>query len=107
MVPSNLIDKWGQDLKTFCERYLQHRSAIQDEGASRKELTNRAAVRYGVARHSNELLKLLDDPSRERCHLIFLAHGAMGRQQSDMWIRLAVIAEALRRHGRGTGRLVE
>ena len=58
-------------------------------------------MRYGVARHSVDLMKLLDDPPRERCHLIFLAQGAMGRRQTDKWIRLALIAEALRRHGRG------
>jgi hypothetical protein len=107
MVPANLVDKWVQDLKTFCELYLDNRSAIERDQSSRNELIDASAVRYGIARHSNELLKLLDDPSRERCHLIFLAHGAMGRQQTDTWIRLAVIAEALRRHGRGTGRLVD
>jgi hypothetical protein len=40
--------------------------------------------------------------------LIFLAQGAMGRTQSDKWIRLALIAEALRRHGRGkASRLIQ
>lgn len=36
-----------------------------------------------------------------RCHLIFVAQGAMGRQQNDKWVRLALIREAFRRHGRG------
>lgn len=108
MVPANLVDKWKQDLKTFCELYLEDRRPIQRNGATRKELTNRSAVRYGVARHSVELMKLLDDPPRERCHLIFLAQGAMSRQQSDKWVRLALIAEALRRHGRGkASRLIQ
>jgi ERCC4-related helicase len=101
MVPANLVDKWEQDLKTFCELYLSNRQAVRKESASRKELTAASSLRYGVARHSVDLMKLLDDPIRERCHLIFLAQGAMSRSQTDKWIRLALIAEALRRHGRG------
>jgi superfamily II DNA or RNA helicase len=108
MVPANLVDKWEQDLKTFCELYLENRHPIQKEGSTRKNLTSPTAIRYGVVRHSVELMKLLDDPRPERCHLIFLSHGAMGRRQSDKWVRLALIAEALRRHGRGkASRLIE
>ena len=100
MVPANLVDKWEQDLKTFCELYLEGRKPVnrQGEDARTKDLAAPAAVRYGVARDGVELMKLLDDPARERCHLIFLAHGAMGRRQNDKWVRLALIAEALRRH---------
>jgi len=101
MVPANLVDKWEQDLKTFCELYLQHRHPVRRDIASRKELVEPTALRYGVGRHSVEFMKLLDDPPRDRCHLIFLAQGAMGRRQADKWVRLALIAEALRRHGRG------
>jgi hypothetical protein len=32
-------------------------------------------------------MKLLDDRPRERCHLIFLAQGAMGRKSVDKWVR--------------------
>ena len=101
MVPPNLVDKWEQDLKTFCELYLEDRQPLRRDGAARKHLMDSTVVRYGVARHSVELMKLLDDPRPERCHLIFLAQGSMGRRQSDKWVRLALIAEALRRHGRG------
>lgn len=103
MVPANLVDKWEQDLKTFCELYLDGRKPVhrQGEDVRTKDLVAPSAVRYGVARDGVELMKLLDDPARERCHLIFLAHGAMGRRQNDKWVRLALIAEALRRHGRG------
>ena len=101
MVPANLVDKWEQDLKTFCELYLDGRNPVRKGEASRKNLIAGSAVRYGVARHSVDLMKLLDDKRKERCHLIFLAQGAMGRRQTDKWIRLALIAEALRRHGRG------
>ena len=101
MVPPNLVEKWEQDLKTFCELYLEGRYPITQLSASKRVLTDPSALRYGVARHSVELMKLLDDPSRERCHLIFLAQGAMGRRQKDIWVRLALIAEALHRHARG------
>lgn len=98
MVPANLIDKWVQDLKTFCELYLENRHPVERDKAERRGQT---AVRYGVARHSVEFLKLLDDPPHARCHVIFLSQGAMSRRQSDKWVRLALIAEALRRHALG------
>lgn len=101
MVPANLIDKWKQDLSTFCELYLEncrlvHRNDINQHNESENDI-----VRYDSARHSVEFMRLLDDPADERCHLIFLAQGAMSRSQTDKWIRLALIAETLRRHGRG------
>lgn len=101
MVPPNLIDKWEQDLKTFCELYLDGPMPVDRDTASPKELRSKDAFRYGIARHSVELMKLLDDTPSVRCHLIFLGQGAMARRQSDKWIRLALIREALRRHGRG------
>jgi superfamily II DNA or RNA helicase len=108
MVPSNLVDKWKQDLSAFCDLYLDGRRPLDRDVATAKELTGPNVLRYGVALHSIELMKLLDDPSRVRCHLIFLAQRAMSRRQSDKWIRLALIAEALRRHGRGkANRLIQ
>jgi len=101
MVPANLIDKWEQDLKTFCSLYLDDRKPVRRDVAERSHWLAASSVRYGIARHSIDLMKLLDDTPRERCHLIFLAQGAMSRRQSDKWIRLALIAESLRRHGRG------
>jgi hypothetical protein len=101
MVPANLVDKWVQDLRTFAELYLENRQPLQREPAGGKLLTSPGWLRYGIARHSIQLMKLLDDPPRERCQLIFLAQGAMARRQTDKWVRLALIAEALRRHGRG------
>ena len=101
MVPANLIDKWEQDLATFCELYLENRRPVRCGSASRKDLLAPEAMRYGTARHSVELMRLLDDPPRRRCHLILLAQGAMSRSQTDKWVRLALISEALRRHGRG------
>ena len=108
MVPSNLVDKWKQDLGTFCELYLDRRRPVDRGAATTKDFADPSVLRYGVALHSIDLLKLLDDPPRVWCHLIFLAQRAMSRRQSDKWIRLALIAEALRKHGRGkAGRLIQ
>ena len=82
MVPANLIDKWVQDLKTFCELYLEDRWPVFRDEASSRELRHASAVRYGIARRSVELMRLLDDKARERCHLIFLGQGSMGRGAS-------------------------
>ena len=108
MVPRILVDKWEQDLQTFCELYLDDRKPIRQETADRKSRRAKNSLRYGIALHSVELMKLLDDPPGERCHLIFLKQGAMSGRQSDKWIRLALIAETLRRHGRGkASRLIQ
>jgi superfamily II DNA or RNA helicase len=101
MVPANLVDKWEQDLKAFCDLYLVDRKAVRVDLASDAEKKTASSLRYGTARHSVELMKLLDDEARIRPHLIFLAQGAMSRKQTDKWVRLALISEALRRHGRG------
>ena len=108
MVPANLIDKWEQDLKKFCELYLANCYSVNRATATISCLADQTAVRYGIARHSVELMRLLDDPPRERCHLIFIAQGAMARSPTDKWIRLYLIGEALRRHGRGrANRLIQ
>ena len=108
MVPSNLVDKWEQDLKTFAELYLKDRQPILNADAKQSDWVAPTALRYGIARHSVELMKLLDDPPRKKCQLIFLTHGAMSRNQSDKWVRLALIAEALRRHATGrASRLIQ
>ena len=101
MVPANLIDKWQQDFVTFCELYLKDRRPVRCRGTRRKDLTAPNVVRYGIARHSVELMRLLDDPPRERCHIILLAQGAMSRSQTYKWVRLALISAALKKHGRG------
>ena len=61
MVPSNLVDKWEQDLSTFCDLYLDGRRPVNRDIATTKDLTDPSALRYGVALHSIELMKLLDD----------------------------------------------
>ena len=67
---------------------------------SKNEIVRPNVIRYGWANHSVDYLKLLDDPKRMRCQIIFLAHGAMSRGLNDEWIRLALIWETFRRHGR-------
>lgn len=101
MVPPNLIDKWEQDLKAFCALYLDAREPMRRDDTTTRLSPGATAVRYGVARHSVELMGLLDDSPQERCHLIFVGQGSMARRQTEKWVRLALIAEALRRHGRG------
>ena len=99
MAPANLVGKWERDLKTFCELYLPTRVPVPHDANQRK--MGPKYLRYGIAKHSVEFLKLLDDDRRYRCHLILLASGAMNRTQTDKWVRLALIAECLRQHGRG------
>lgn len=99
MAPANLLDKWVQDLHTFYSFYVDGHRPVRR--GSEAKVPARSQLRYGVARHSIEFMQLLDDEARTRCHIVFVAQGAMGRRQSDKWIRLAFIAEALRRHGRG------
>jgi superfamily II DNA or RNA helicase len=100
MVPPNLVDKWEQDLDAFCTLYLDNTFPVRRDGAESRELRKAGALRYGVARHSIDFLKLLDDKPRERCHIVFLAQGAMSRAQNDIWVRMALIRETLLRHGR-------
>lgn len=107
MAPPNLIDKWANDLKTFCELYVSGHNPIDRNQATPKELRASDAFRYGIARSSVDFLKLLDDPARVRCHIVFLAQGSMARRQSDKWVRLALVREAFRRHARGRSALVQ
>lgn len=99
MVPPNLIEKWEQDLHTFCSLYLDGVTPFSENPPAKPRGKSHATFRYGKAQHSVEFLRLLDDP-KDRCQLVFLAQGAMSRAQTDKWVRLALIRETLRRHGR-------
>ena len=107
MAPPNLIDKWANDLRTFCELYVSGHNPIDRNQATPKELRASDAFRYGIARSSVDFLKLLDDPASVRCHIVFLAQGSMARRQSDKWVRLALVREVFRRHARGKSALVK
>ena len=84
MIPPNLINKWPNDFKFFCN------SCITDPKI-------RAKLKYGIARRPEEFLRLLDDEEKKRSSVIFLTHGAFGRNMSDGWIKLAIIQKALYR----------
>lgn len=101
MTPPNLIDKWVQDLNKFCELYLDSKEAVDRNKPEDGKLRKRTSLRYGTARHSVDFLKLMDDDARESCHIVFLSSRAMSRQGTDPWVRLALIRETLKRHGRG------
>ena len=79
MVPSAVAEKWPTEWAVFSERCLS-----QNHGIRASE-----PVRSG-----SEFLKLLDDPARERKHLIFVTHGALTRQLNDPFIKLAIIRQA-------------
>ncbi|MGB8854349.1 MAG: DEAD/DEAH box helicase [Pirellulales bacterium] len=101
MVPSNLVAKWQQDLKTFCELYTAGRRPVPVGVATHDELVAHDAIRFAAVKDGAAFLRLLDDPRPVRAHLIFVSHGAMSRQRMDKWVNLCLIAEALRRHARG------
>jgi len=87
MIPPNLVDKWPNDFRLFCE------ACIEDEKI-------RAQLRCGIARRPEEFLRLLDDEESRRAAIIFLTHGALTRNMGDGWIKLAILQKALyRRHG--------
>ena len=88
MVPPSLQRKWPTDFELFRERCLPREIA--------------GALRHGRATKAVEFLKLLDDPPARRKQLIFVTHGAMSRGLNDKWVKLAIIAQAIRRkHGVG------
>ncbi|MCC7003567.1 MAG: hypothetical protein IT357_15525, partial [Gemmatimonadaceae bacterium] len=101
MAPPALLTKWAGDLKAFAELYVEDATVCDVAERPSGGRSRGTVIRFGVARHSIDLMRLLDDAPRERAHLIFLAQGAMRRKQTDKWIRLALVAETLRRHARG------
>jgi len=101
MVPSNLVEKWKRDLGVFCDFYLNGVTPLDVTKTKDDKVLRRPGVlKYGTALHSVEFLRLLDDVRSRRCHVVFLAHGAMSRGLSDHWVRLALIWETFRRYGR-------
>lgn len=86
MIPPNLFKKWPNDFKLFCD------ACITDPAIKSK-------LKYGLAKRPEEFLRLLDDQEENRCAVVFLTHGALARNMSDGWIKLAIIQKALfRRH---------
>jgi hypothetical protein len=81
MVPAGVQQKWPQEWEVFAERCLKGGTDIRATSHS---------IRNGA-----EFLKLLDDPTSRRKHLIFLTHGALTNSLSDPWIKLAILRRAL------------
>ncbi len=100
MAPANLVEKWAQDLQTFCDLYVKDMVAVRKTPERASPVRQPGQLIFGVARRSVDFMRLLDDPIKERCHIVIMSQTAMARRQSDKWVRLAFIAEALRRHGR-------
>ena len=82
MVPSAVLEKWQRDFSVFVENCLT------------EDLQSR--LRMGTADNGVEFLKLLDDPPERRKQVIFLAHGALSRKLSDIWVKLAIIQRAMK-----------
>lgn len=82
MVPAALREKWPKDFEVFRNRCLPPK-------------VNKV-LRAGSAARPVEFLKLLDDPARRRCHLIFVTHGTMSSALYDKWVMLALIGRAIR-----------
>ena len=82
MVPSSLQSKWPRDFEVFREKCLPNTE-------------DKTRLRVAVATRGAEFLKLLDDPGKERSHIIFLTHGALSRSLQDPWVKLAILRSAL------------
>lgn len=79
MVPTSVATKWPLEWSVFSDRCLPAGHGLRATGP----------IRSG-----SEFLKRLDDPASRRSHLIFLTHGALTRNLSDPWIRLALLRRA-------------
>ncbi len=82
MVPPSLREKWPRDFELLRQKCLPSDAAGQ--------------LRCGRAERAIEFLKLLDDPPSRRKQIVFVTHGAMSRNLNDKWVKLAIIAQAIR-----------
>ena len=87
MVPAGLQSKWRADYELFRERcitkYTEHE------------------VRFEQASNGLEFFRLFDLPARKRPRVVFLTHGALGRNPEDPWVKFAILKRAM--HGRHLG----
>jgi hypothetical protein len=83
MVPAGVQEKWPREWQVFEEKCLKGVSGIRATAES--------------TRNGADFLKLLDDPSSRRRHIIFLTHGALTNSLSDPFIKLAIVRRVLRR----------
>lgn len=80
MVPPALTQKWPQEWKTFAEYCLPAHSKLR-------------ATEHTIQRPA-EFLRLFDDDAKTRNHIAFVSHGALTRQLSDPYTKLAIIRSA-------------
>lgn len=87
MVPAGLQSKWRADYELFRDRcitkYTEHE------------------VRFAQASNGLEFFRLFDLPARKRPRVVFLTHGALGRNPEDPWVKFAILKRAM--HGRHLG----
>lgn len=88
MVPTAVLIKWQMDFSVFLDNCLP--------------VTLRKKLNLAVADNGVEFLKLLDDPPERQKQVIFLAHGALSKNLSDGWVKLAIIQRAMK-HRRNAG----
>ncbi len=82
MTPPSLRYKWPKDWNVFRENCL---------APALRERFRAKTAESGVA-----FLRLLDDPSDRRAHVIFLTHGALHRALGDGFAKLAVVKRAFK-----------
>jgi len=83
MVPPALTQKWPQEWQTFAQYCLPPDTGLR-------------ATKHTITRPA-EFLRLFDDDAAHRFHIAFVAHGALTRQLSDPFTRLALIQAAFHR----------
>ena len=79
MVPPAVADKWPKEWAVFRARCLRPGHDLRSAGPIRR---------------GSDLLKLLDDPTPARRHIIFLTHGALTSSLTDPFVRLALLRQA-------------
>lgn len=80
MVPPALTKKWPDEWETFQERCLPAGHGLR--------------ATLSTIRTPAEFLQQFDDDARARNHIVFVAHGALTRQNRDRFTRLAIIRSA-------------
>jgi hypothetical protein len=81
MVPPSVREKWPREWDVFRDMCLSGTTKIR---ATQESVTK-----------GTEFLKLLDDPSSRRNHLIFLTHGALTSGLTDPFVRLAIVRQSM------------
>lgn len=87
MIPASLKEKWPRDYEVFRERCVTKQSDRD--------------VKFAQATNGLAFFRLLDLDAKKRPRIIFLTHGALGRNLDDPWVKLAILKRAM--HGKHLG----